>query len=278
MSVSGTTVTVTPTDSTGATFDPVSYNFAPNSTAPAAPTGLLATASGSTVRLSWTASASGDASAQDVYRNGQWLATVGPAVTSYIDAAPTAGASYTVRAHDLVGNQSGDSAPASVGSSGPSATTLASDDVALDQTAPDAQPSPTASRVTADASPVTNALIRFQPVLPAGCTGVTRVSLTVTAGSSTDDNSVRGGDFYLTDNSAWSQSAVSWNSAPQPVGTAVFSQGAVALGQSVTVDLTGRVSVSAPLTVRIASSSGDGVRYYSREGSSTLGPRLTVTC
>lgn len=278
VTVTGSTVTVTPTNSAGATFDPVSYDFTPNSTAPAVPTGLAATAVGSAVKLTWTASGSADASAQDVYRNGRWLATVGPRVTSYTDAAPLAGASYTVRAHDLVGNQSGDSAPASVGGTGTSATTPASDDVTLDQTAPDAQPNPTASRLTADASPVNDALIRFSPVLPAGCTGVTRVSLTVTVGTSTDDNSARGGDFYLTDNSAWNQAAVSWNTAPAKVGAAVFSQGAVALGQSVTVDLTGRVDVSAPLTVRIANTSGDGARYFSREGSATLGPRLTVTC
>ena len=88
VNVSGTTVTVTPTDSTGATFDPVTYNFAANTTAPAAPTGLLASAVGSTVRLSWTASASSDSSAQDVYRDGRWLATVGPSATFYVDAAP----------------------------------------------------------------------------------------------------------------------------------------------------------------------------------------------
>jgi purple acid phosphatase-like protein/calcineurin-like phosphoesterase family protein len=376
VSVSGTTVTVTPTNSAGATFDPVTYDFAPNSTPPAAPANLLATAVGSTVKLSWTASTSSDSSAQDVYRNGQWLATVGPQVTSYIDALPVAGASYTLRAHDLVGNQSGDSAPASVGSgtdttpptapgtltataTGPTsvqlnwaassdnvgvtgyqifrdasgtplatvagtvtgyvdnsvaastthsytvkakdaagnlstasntatvttpagggggATTFASDDVTIDQTVPDAQPSATASRVAADGSPVNNALIRFAPTLPTGCATVTAVTLTVTVGSSTDDNSVKGGDFYLTDNAGWTQSAVSWNTAPKPVGAAVFSQGAVTLGQSVTVDLTGKVDVSAPFTIRISTTSGDAARYYSKEGSATLGPRVTVTC
>lgn len=374
--VSGTTVTVTPTDSTGATFDPVTYNFAQNATPPAAPTALLASALGSGVKLSWTASTSSDASAQDVYRGGRWLATVGPTATSYTDAAPVAGASYTVRAHDLVGNQSGDSAPASVGSGsdttpptapgnlsatatgstsvqlgwaastdnvavtgyqifrngastplatvagsvtgyvdnsatasttysytvrakdaagnlstpsntatattpgggGGGATTFASDDVTIDQSVPDAQPSATASRVTADGSPVTNALVRFAPTRPAGCTTVTGVTLTLTVGTGTDDNSSKGGDFYLTDNRGWSQSAVSWNTAPQPVGAAVFSQGAVTLGQTVTVNLTGRVDVSAPFTIRIATTSGDAARYYSREGSATLGPRLTVTC
>ena len=378
VSVSGTTVTVTPTDSTGATFDPVTYDFTQDSTAPAAPTGLLATASGTAVKLSWTASSSSDASAQDVYRDGQWLATVGPNTISYTDAAPVAGASYTVRAHDLVGNQSADSAPATVGSGvdttppsapgnlaasatgptsvaltwsassdnvgvtgydiyrdpagtplasvsggvtsyvdntvaagqtytytvkakdaagnysaasnaatvttppdttgGATATTYATDDVTIDQTNPTAQPNATSSRLSADGSPVNDALMRFQPVLPADCITVTKVLLTMTVGNGTNNESVKGGDFYLTDATPWSQSAVSWDSAPQRLGSPVFTQGAVALGQTITVDLTGRVDLDAPFSLRIGNTSGDAAQYYSKEASATLGPRLSVTC
>ena len=56
--------------------------------------------------LSWQASSSTDVSAQDVYRNGSWLATVPAGVLTYTDASPVAGAVYAVRAHDLAGNQS----------------------------------------------------------------------------------------------------------------------------------------------------------------------------
>ena len=375
VSVSGATVTVTPTDSTGATFDPVTYNFAQNSTPPAAPTGLLATEAGTAVRLTWTPSTSGDASAQDIYRDGRWLATVGPDVVSYTDAAPVAGASYTVRAHDLVGNQSGDSAPASpadttpptapgnlaatatgptsvqlswaassddigvtgydiyrgtattplasvagnatsyadstvtaeqtytytvkardgAGNSstasnaatvttpadsttGATATSFATDDVTIDQSNPTVQPAATATRLSADGSPVNDALMRFSPTLPAGCSTVTRVTLTLTVGNSTNNESVKGGDFYLTDSTPWSQTAVTWNTAPQRVGTAFASQGPVALGQTITVDLTGQVDVGAPFSIRVGNTSGDAAAYYSKEGSGTLGPRLTVTC
>ena len=91
------------------------YNFAPDTSAPTAPTGLTATASGTTVKLAWSGSSSGDVSAQDVYRNGTWLATVVPGVRAYSDTKPVTGATYTVRAHDLAGNQSADSNPAGVG-------------------------------------------------------------------------------------------------------------------------------------------------------------------
>lgn len=378
VTVNGSSITVTPTASNGATFDPMTYNFASNSTPPAAPTGLLATAVGTTVKLSWTASASSDSSAQDIYRNGQWLATVVPNAVSYVDAAPVAGATYTIRAHDLVGNQSGDSAPASVGSGtdttpptapgnlsatatgatsvqlgwtastdnvgvtgyeiyrngattpfatvagnvtsyvdntvaastsytysvkakdaagnsatsatvsvttpaasgggGASATSFASDDVTIDQTVPDAQPTATATRVTADGSPVNDALIQFKPTLPAGCTTVTKVLLSMTVGNSSNNESVNGGDFYLTDAASWNQTAITWNTAPQRVGAAFFSQGAVSLGQTITVDLTGKVNAGAPFSIRVGNTSGDAAAYYSKEGSATLGPRVQVTC
>jgi hypothetical protein len=121
VTVNGATVTVTPTDSTGASFDPVVYDLSQNSTPPATPTALVATAAGTTVKLTWAASTSADSSAQDIYRDGRWLATVGPTTTSYVDAAPVAAARYTVRAHDLVGNQSADSTPATAGG-GPDTT------------------------------------------------------------------------------------------------------------------------------------------------------------
>lgn len=379
VSVSGTSVTVTPTDSTGHTFDVMTYNFKADSTAPAAPTGLLASAVGSTVKLSWTASTSTDVSAQDVYRNGLWLGTVPVGQLSLIDSGPIAGASYTVRAHDLAGNQSPNSAPASVGSgsdtspptvptgvtatatsatsirvdwtsstdnvgvtgyqifrdgsstplttvagsvtsyvdnsvlaqsthsytvqatdaagnlsgksSPPASATTPSggggggqvsfaptDDVTLDSTAPTALANPTATRLSADGSPINDVIVQFTVQgLPAGCTFST-VTLQLTIGTSVNNNSTHGGDFYGTTNAAWSQSNVSWNTSPQSVGSAVASLGTVALGETVTVDVTSLVTSSGQVTIRIKNTSGDAAQYYSKEGSATLGPKLTVTC
>ncbi|HET6210864.1 MAG TPA: DNRLRE domain-containing protein [Jatrophihabitans sp.] len=379
VSLSGSTVTVTPTDSTGHVFDAMTYNFAPDSTAPAAPTGLLASAIGSTVKLSWTASTSTDVSAQDVYRNGSWLGTVPVGQLSLIDSAPIAGASYTVRAHDLARNQSPDSAPASVGSgsdtnpptvptgvtatatgatsirvdwtassdnvgvtgyqifrdgAGAPLTTVAgtvtsyvdntvlaqsthsytvqatdaagnlsgqssppasattpsggggggqvsfapTDDVMVDATVPTTPANPTATRLSVDGSPINDVLVQFDvQSLPAGCT-FSNVTLQLTVGTSVNNNSTHGGDFYATTNAAWSQSNVTWNSSPPSVGSSVASLGAVALGQTVTVDVTSLVTGAGQVTIRIKNTSGDAAQYYSKEGSATLGPKLTVTC
>jgi hypothetical protein len=120
VTVSGKTVTVTPTSSKGITFDPMTYNFAADTTAPSAPGSLTANQGGSgAVALTWTAATDNiGVSAYDIYRNGAYLATVGPKVTSYTDSTATFGTAYTyvVNARDLAGNTTGASAGVNGGS------------------------------------------------------------------------------------------------------------------------------------------------------------------
>ncbi len=108
VSVSGSSVTVTPISAAGTIFDQVTYNFGADTLAPSAPGALSFTQSGSsTVRLAWTAS--GDnigVSSYDVYRNGLYLATVVPSARSFLDNPVPKGISltYQVVARDLAGN------------------------------------------------------------------------------------------------------------------------------------------------------------------------------
>jgi chitodextrinase len=108
VTVDGSSVTVSPVNSLGQSFDTGTYNFTPDSVPPSAPGSLTVTKTSSTKnKLSWTAATDNiGVSAYDVYRNGTYLATVGPGVTSYTDATAAAGASYTylVAARDLAGN------------------------------------------------------------------------------------------------------------------------------------------------------------------------------
>jgi chitodextrinase len=106
VTVNGTTVTVTPTDARGHTFDVQTYNFTPGTTPPSAPGGLIATTGTTKNVLTWTPAADNiGVSANDIYRDATYLATVGPGVTSYTDSAATAGTGYTYRvaARDLAG-------------------------------------------------------------------------------------------------------------------------------------------------------------------------------
>jgi chitodextrinase len=107
VSVNGTSVTVTPTNATGATFDQQTYNFAPDTVAPSAPGSLTATSSSTQNVVKWTSATDNvGVIAYDVYRTGTYLATVGPAVTSYTDKTAVAGTGYAyqVVARDLAGN------------------------------------------------------------------------------------------------------------------------------------------------------------------------------
>ncbi len=106
--VNGATVTVTPTGANGSTFDVHTYNFVSDTSPPTAPGSLSASQAGSgAVTLTWTAATDSiGVSAYDIYRNGTYLATVGPGVTSYTDSTATSGTPYTyvVAARDLAGN------------------------------------------------------------------------------------------------------------------------------------------------------------------------------
>jgi chitodextrinase len=109
VTVTGSTVTVAPTDSQGHTFDVRTYDFGADTVAPSAPGALAFTrsSSGSKVTLSW--SAAGDnvgVSGYDLYRNGAYLATTTSTASSYADTTVAAkqGYTYQVYARDLAGN------------------------------------------------------------------------------------------------------------------------------------------------------------------------------
>jgi chitodextrinase len=112
VSVSGTRVTVTPTDEQGRTFDVQTYNF--GSTAdtapPKAPANLTATIQSNTVvDLAWSA-ATDNVGVQSymIVRDGLALATVSGSTLSYSDlsAVPGSTYAYTVEAFDAAGNRS----------------------------------------------------------------------------------------------------------------------------------------------------------------------------
>ncbi len=111
VTVNGTSVTVTPTDSLGQAFDVQTYNFASDTTAPSAPVGLSFTQPSPTrVTLRWSAATDNiGVSAYDIYRNGLYLVTTTPTTVLYSDATVAAGVgySYEVRARDHAGNTTG---------------------------------------------------------------------------------------------------------------------------------------------------------------------------
>jgi chitodextrinase len=255
---------------------------------PTAPAGLTATATSSTsVSLGWTASTDNvGVTGYRVYRGAggatpSLLATVGGTQTAYTDTSAAAATSYTyqVSAIDAAGNESQRASASVTTPGGGTGTTLAfpvTDDATISQASP-ATNYGTATRLTADHSPVNDFLVKFNVSGTAGCP-ITGARLRLTVGSTTDDNSVHGGDFFGVAPGAWSQGTVTWNTAPAPSGGAVASLGSVAVNTAYLVNVTPLVTGDGVVTIRISSTSSDGARYFSSEGSTTQAPQLQVTC
>jgi chitodextrinase len=118
--VNGRQVTVTPVNALGQEFDAQTYDFAPDGTAPTAPTNLQATApTGNQVDLTWNASTDANGiQAYDIYRDsgGSPIASVAGSVLAYSDqtVSPDTQYSYVVRARDPSNNTSDPSNTASV--------------------------------------------------------------------------------------------------------------------------------------------------------------------
>ncbi len=110
VTVNGDSVTVTPYNAAGATFDVQTYTY-PATTGPSTPATVTAAATSTTsVALNWSASseAGGSIASYRIYRNGSGLATVGSSTTSFTDTSAQPGTtySYSVAAVDTGGQAS----------------------------------------------------------------------------------------------------------------------------------------------------------------------------
>ncbi|MGN6780385.1 MAG: fibronectin type III domain-containing protein [Marmoricola sp.] len=258
-----------------------------DTTPPSAPTGLAAEeVFYNEIDLGWTGSTDSGTgvSGYRVYRKGPGetgytlLATTvgsGAGHNSYVDTTvkPSSSYSYQVSAVDGAGNESGKATVDPTTPPGPSSQTYTftpTGDATIQQGSPNATGN--TSTLIVDNSPVDDALIGFN-VATTSCDTLTSATLTLTDKA---DGSVKGGDFYTTGTN-WSESTVTWNTAPTR-GTLLNSLGPVASNATVSLDVTQGVSaLNGPVAFRVASTSSDGVRYSSKEGTGGK-PTLTVVC
>src|SRR3954447_19575778 len=258
-----------------------------DTTPPSTPGTPTATAASSTRgNLSWPASSDDvGVTGSRVYRNGSTTPLGSPTTTSYADSTVVAGTSYTytVSAVDAAGNESAKSAAASVttpaAGGGGTFTFAPTDDAYVDSSVPTTNFG-TATRLTADNSPQSNVLLRFNVAgLPSGC-AVSSAKLQLTVGSTTNDNSPYGGDLYGSTNTTWAQSTVNWNSQPAAAATKTSSVAtSVAISTAYVWDAKPLVTGNGVVTFVVKSTSSDGARYYSSEGGTAAqDPVLTVTC
>jgi hypothetical protein len=277
--VTGTTVTVTPTDELGRTFDPVTYNFSSDGAgSPNAPASLTATAaSTSQVNLSWTPSTDDiGVNAYTVYRDGAQLATVRGWTTTYADRGLGAGTthSYRVVASDGNGTASTSSATATATTNrqGTVLTFSPAKDTYVNASTPDTA-NGTATKVYADNSPVRRTLMGFTVSGTNGCR-IAAAHLRLY----NVDASPKGGDVRPLDGSTWDEQTVTWASAPATDAPVLRTLGGVATNTWYEVDVTSLVGGDGPVGLAITSTSSDGAAYSSREGPVSQRPQLVVEC
>ena len=126
-------------------------------------------------------------------------------------------------------------------------------------------------RLAVDNAPVKHTLIRYD-VTGVGSDRVESATLRL---HSLDASGV-GGILSRALDDDWSETSVTWNTAPAALPTPTATLGAVAANTWVEFDVSSLVTGDGPLSVRISSSSSDGVEYVSRQGTAALRPQLVV--
>ncbi len=237
---------------------------APDTTPPTAPTNLTGTASGpGQVDLTWTAATDEtELGGYDLYRDGVVLATLGASTTSFSDTTVAASNSYTyeVVAFDSAGNRSG--ASNSVNVDTPAAPTEIIVPVAEDTSLRENRPTRNYGSdpsVEVDGRSKKDALLKFQ-VPDLGGQTLQQATLRLFVTNSSSD----GGTFSVV-GSGWSQSTVTWDTAPSG-GTVIGSMGDVGSGAWVELDVTAAITAGGDISFRATSSNPNGAEYESIEG------------
>jgi hypothetical protein len=140
------------------------------------------------------------------------------------------------------------------------------------------------TRVTADADPQRDFLLKFT-IAGTGsgtsCPTVSGAKLRLTVGSTANDNADKGGEFRAAVGSNWSESSVTWNSAPAAAAGAPVAAitSTVSLNTTYIVDVSPLVTGNGTITIRAHGNSTDGTRYFSKDGNPAgVAPQLQVQC
>ena len=123
------------------------------------------------------------------------------------------------------------------------------------------------TRIVADASPATQSYLRFNVAGISGTVTSARVRLFVS------DPSGDGPALYRT-SSAWTETAVTWNTKPAATGGAFGDIGTATSGTWVEYNVTSAVTANGSYDFVLAGGSGDGSTYHAREASEK--PQLVI--
>lgn len=274
VTVNGTSVTVTPINSLGQSFDVINYAFTSGaeSTAPSTPGNLTATAaSGRQVNLSWSASTDNTSvRGYSIYRNGALIATVDPNTLSYSDItlAPSTSYSYRVDAFDGSANHSALSAARSATTQSTATYTfnpVADAYVAGDFTGTNYGRSAT---LKADASPDYHSYLRFDVGDLDGTITKATLRLYTTSSSTT------GYQVKQVANQGWEEGTINYSNGPA-VGTTIGSSGSFASGNWTNVDVTSLITGNGVYDLALTTTSSTIMNFNSRDAGSNR-PELVI--
>jgi len=129
-----------------------------------------------------------------------------------------------------------------------------------------------ATTLEVDNSPVKNFLLKF---VVSGVNGraITSAKLRLF----NVDASGSGGDFHRVADNLWSESTVTWNTAPAGDAAVLASLGSVVANSWYEVDVTALISGDGTYSLRVTSLSTNGADYASKEGAAGFAPQLIVT-
>ena len=208
-----------------------------------------------------------------IYRDDGLIATVG-VTTAYSDTtvAPNGSYSYTVRAVDAAGNVSDPSnpAPATTPAAAQVLTIAPEADAKLQASTPTTNYATANLRTDGGTNSAVESLLRFT-VTGAPPGSVQSAKLRVRAYTATVD-----GPAVYTTTTGWTETGVNWNNRPTRTSPATDDKGSIPTGTWAEYDVTPFVTGSGTYSFNLATTSSDGVDFYSREAA-TLRPELVVT-
>jgi calcineurin-like phosphoesterase family protein/fibronectin type III domain protein len=274
VTVNGTSVTVTPINSLGQSFDVRNYIFSADAetTAPTTPGNLNASAaSGTQINLSWSASSDNTGvRGYGIYRDGVLVNTVDPTTLSYSDTNLILSTNYTYRVDAFDGSGNHSALSTSKSATTQSTATYTFDSVADSYVAADF-PSTNyglSGTIRAVSSPESRSYLRFVVNDISGTVTNATLRLYATSSSATGYQIKRVGD------QGWEERTITYANAPA-AGALIGSSGNFASGNWTTVNVTSLLNGNGVYDLVLTTTSGSNMNFNSRDASNNR-PQLVI--
>ena len=274
VTVNGTSVTVTPINALGQSFDVMNYSFAASAetTPPSTPTNLAATAaSGTQINLSWSASSDNTGvRGYGIYRDGNLINTVDQNTLTYSDTnlAPATTYAYQVDAFDGSGNHSALSTSASATTQSTATYTFSAIADAYVSASSTTSNFGLTNTLRADASPDFHSYMRFNVGDLVGTVTKATLRLYSTSSSST------GYQIKQVNSQGWEESTITYANAPA-IGSLIGSSGKISSGTWTSVDVTSLITGNGVYDLALTTTSSSNMNFNSRDASSNP-PQLVI--